>query len=152
MKKLLFILLVFFSLPSWASSDTISFQGYWLNEKEETIVKIYIHENELKGEIVWMADSLDNNNQPKRDVMNKKNNLRPRMVLGINVFSDFKNNKGVWKDGKVYNYRNGHYYNSKLKIDKDGNLQWTGYYGILVFLSRTKKWTRVLDKEKYRIK
>lgn len=149
MKKLLFILLIFSNLPSNALTDSISLQGYWLNEKEEIIVKIYIQENELKGQIVWMADSLDNFNGPKRDVMNRKTHLRPRLVLGIDVFSGFENKRGTWKNGKVYNYRNGQYYNAKLKIDEDGNLQWTGYYGILVFLSRTKKWTRVLDKHKY---
>ena len=149
MKKLIVILLILFNCSLWAQSIEEAVQGYWLNEKGASIVEVYVLDGELRGRIVWLEDKLDAFGQPKRDVMNSDPKLRSRLLIGIDVFYDFEFKKDTWKHGHVYNYLNGHQYNAKLRIDEDGNLIWTGYYGILVFLSRTKKWTRVADLQKY---
>ncbi len=134
-----------------ASSDSTAIYGYWLNDDENTIVEIYAVEGEIFGKIVWMDSSENPNDNPLLDVRNKDVNLRNRPIVGINVLSGFEYVNGVWRKGKVYHYKNGHSYNAKLKIDNDGNLLWTGYYGILVFLSKTRKWFRIEDLSKYQL-
>ena len=149
MKNTIVVLLMLISCSLWGQSNEEDVQGYWLNEKGASIVEVYIIDNELRGRIVWLEEELNHLGQLKRDVMNKDPMLRSRLLVGIDVFYDFELVKDTWKHGHVYNYQNGHQYNAKLRIDEDGNLIWTGYYGILVFLSRTKKWTRVTDLQKY---
>ena len=142
----LFLLTPFNSI---GATDSVSIYGYWLNEAQNTIVQIYTSQGEVFGKVVWLENSGNSNESPKLDVMNKDVTLRHRPILGINVLSRFTYKKGAWRHGKVYNYKNGHSYNAKLRIDNEGNLQWTGYYGILVFLSKTKKWIPINDMSKF---
>lgn len=131
------------------SEDTTALSGYWISEKDQVIVQIYFENDNLKGKIVWLDEGLNEDGSPKRDIMNKNPELRTRLILGLDVIYGFTYKKGVWKHGRLYNIRNGHRYNAKIKVNNDGNLQWTGYYGILVFLSKTKKWERVTNLENY---
>lgn len=135
-----------------AGGDSSSIKGYWMNESGEFIVNIYQEDSTFKGKIVWLADSLDKFGQPLRDVMNKEPEMRSRLVRGMNVLEGFELDDGIWKHGRVYDYKSGNDYNARMKLDDEGNLRLTGYYGILFFLGKTKVWKRVSSKGKYGLK
>ena len=136
----------------FANEESSAVKGYWLNETEEYVVEIYQEGSIFKGRVVWLADSLDIYGQPLRDVMNDEPKLRSRLVRGLDVLYDFEFDDGAWRHGEVYLFKNGNSYNARLRLNDEQNLSWTGYYGILFFLGKTKTWTRVYDKEKYGLK
>lgn len=136
----------------FAQNKGDDFVGYWMDDTNTYIVKVTRDETIYNGKVVWMKDSLDKYKQPLRDVMNDDPEKRSRLVKDINVLDGFVFDSGLWKSGVVYNYQSGNDYNGRLKIDDDGNLRLTGYYGILFFLGKTKVWTPVYNKAKYGLK
>ena len=123
--------------------------GHWLNEEGDAIIKISNDGGIFNGRIVWLEDSLDQFNQPVRDVLNDRSSLRSRTVKGINMLTGFVYNDGAWRGGEIYNYKNGNDYNAKITLDEQGHLRLKGYYSILFFLGRTKTWTRPAQLEYY---
>ena len=152
MKQIGIISLLMWSYSVWSGNDSSAIEGLWLNETGEYVVQIYHDSDIYNGRIVWLADSLDIFNKPLRDVMNNDPELRSRLVMGLNVLYGFEYDNEAWRHGKVYNFKNGNDYNAKLKLDDEGNLTWTGYYGLFFFLGKTKVWTKVEDREKYGLK
>lgn len=58
--------------------------------------------------------------------------------------------KDEWNGGKIYNPYDGKTYNSKMSIDKDGNLVLRGSLDKAGIFGKSMKWTRVPDSEKSR--
>ncbi len=50
-------------------------------------------------------------------------------------------NKGVWKDGSVYDPKNGKTYRGKITLVSPNKLNLRGFVGITLF-GRTTTWTR----------
>jgi uncharacterized protein (DUF2147 family) len=127
--------------------------GYWLTDTKDVMVKIYQNEDRTyAGDIVWLLDSLDDYNQPLRDVMNHDPAKRSRLVSGLTVLYDFKWSIDAWRYGRFYNIKTGNDYGLKISLDSEGNLRLTGYYGILFFLGKTRVWTSVPDISLYGLK
>lgn len=133
------------------SSDSLEVVGYWLPEKMDYVIEIERVGDIYRGTIVWLANPLDNYDQPIRDYMNKDPELRSRPVMGLAVFDNFEFDKGTWDSGKIYDYASGQTYNGKMALDEDDSLRVSGYYGILFFLGKTKVWSRVKDKKMYNL-
>ncbi len=144
-----------FLLSTWsgfAQTEAKAIEGYWLNEDKDYVVKVYEAEGQYFGKIVWLKDSLDIYGEPIRDVLNDVPHRRAKLIKGINVLLNFVYDDGTWRSGTIYNYKTGNVYNAKMTIDKEGQLELTGYYGILFFLGKTKEWTRVTNKALYGLK
>ncbi|NNC96014.1 MAG: DUF2147 domain-containing protein [Chitinophagales bacterium] len=152
MKGLITIITLFTLTNCIANTDSTEILNYWLTDTEEYIVQIYEENGVYKGKIVWLLNPLAMDGEARRDVMNNEPELRSRLLMGLDVLDGFEYDDGDWRHGSVYNFKNGNDYNAHLKIDNDGNLRWTGYYGILFFLGKTKVWTPVSDLKKYGLK
>ncbi len=149
MRFVLPLLFLLMQLPAFAQKNGGFVEGFWLNETGEYVIQIYQQDAFYNGRIVWIRDSLDMFSQPLRDVRNKSPQLRSRLVKGMEVMRSFEYDKGMWKRGKVYNYKNGNDYNAKLKRISEDRLRWVGYYGIFFFLGKKEVWTRVADAGRY---
>ena len=152
MRFTVFLVLVFLQSASFArGGDSLSITGFWLHENKDYVIEIVRDGEVYHGSIVWLADPLDNYDKPLSDLMNKDPEKRSRPVLGLVVLEGFEFDHGAWESGKIYDHHSGQTYNGKMKIDGDGSLRVTGYYGILFFLGKTKVWSKVNDKAKYNL-
>lgn len=123
--------------------------GYWLDEKEETVVRIYEDNGLYFGRIEWIRDSLDVFGHPTRDVLNDDPELRSRTVLGTDMLIGFQwDGEDSWRKGTIYYYQTGNEYNGKIYLE-DGKLKLKGYFSILFFLGRTKTWERLQNPKAY---
>lgn len=127
--------------------------GYWLDEKRETVIRIYEDNDMFFGKVVWLKDSLDVFGQPRRDILNDEPEMRSRKVLGADMLIGFKwDEEDTWRKGEIYYYQTGNDYNGKIYLDEQGHLKLKGYYSLLFFLGRTKTWTRVDHLQEYGLK
>ena len=72
---------------------------------------------------------------PRRDDNNPDPNQQDRLLMGMQLLSDYQFTKGVWQ-GEIYDPGSGNTYSSTMKISRKGELQMRGYIGI-AFLGRT---------------
>lgn len=137
-------------MVSGQSKDDIL--GYWLDEKQETVVRIYEDNGMYFGKIVWLKDSLDVFGQSRRDILNDEPEMRSRAVLGTDMLIGFKwDGEDTWRKGEIYYYQTGNDYNGKIYLD-EGKLKLKGYFSVLFFLGRTKTWERLTNPETYGLK
>jgi uncharacterized protein (DUF2147 family) len=141
-------LLLILSAQSWAQ-DRNDILGYWLDQNQETVVRIYEDNGLYFGKIEWLKDSLDAFGNIRRDVLNDEPELRSRPVLGTDMLVAFSwDGEDTWRKGEIYYYQTGNDYNGKIYLD-EGKLKLKGYFSILFFLGRTKTWTRVENPKTY---
>lgn len=115
--------------------------GFWWTQDRKAKVEVYKRAGEYYGKIVWLNEPLNDAGQPKLDKNNSNEELRQRPVLGLNLISGFKYEKGKWVDGEIYDPENGKTYDCVIKMD-DKHLEVRGYVGFAMF-GRTVVWERV---------
>lgn len=144
MKRFCFLLLWYVPC-SFAGLPITS--GVWVNETNDVHIRFYEQNDRIFGKLVWLRDSVDANNEIRRDIYNDNPKLRSRKLVGIDILLDLKGKKNgtAWKDGTYYSYENGGNYNATMKLE-DGVLYIKGYWWWFKFLGRTKKWFRVDNK------
>lgn len=144
MKKLLilFSALLFLSKVFCQTSEAVL--GKWTNEEKTQIVEVYKKDNAYFAKLVKLNDT---EAKYQFDVNNDDPNLKNRKLIGLDLWTNFTYDayREQWKDGRIYNFKNGNSYNGKIQVE--GNeLKLTGHYGFFFFLAKTQKWTRVLEK------
>lgn len=146
-KSLLLLSILLISISNFAqNSDAIL--GNWVNENGDRIIEIYKNNDLYYGKVLWLKDSEKGKGVDRLDLKNPNQLLEKRNIVGIDflmIFSYFSE-RDVWKEGQIYNYETGNTYSGKMSLNDDGELELTGYYGILWFLGRTKTYTRVITK------
>lgn len=145
MKKSIILIYLFFLSIIGFSQSSEAILGNWVNEKEDKIIEIYKNNDLYYGKVLWLKNSKKGKGIERLDLKNPNNLLQKRSIVGIDflmIFSYFSE-RDVWKEGQIYNYETGNTYSGKMRINDDGELELTGYYGILWFLGRTKTFTRV---------
>ncbi|MDB5014144.1 MAG: peptide protein [Daejeonella sp.] len=106
---------------------------YWSPEKDAKI-EIYKKGREYFGRSVWVA-------YPRKDTKNPIEALKTREVLGIDLFTNFSYEDGVYTSGKVYDPESGKTYDCKMSLNGD-MLKVRGYIGISLF-GRTEFFKRI---------
>lgn len=138
---LLSILLLPFTLRA---QDADRILGLWQNESGDKVVEIYKKENRYFGRIHWLKEPKNPDGSWRRDIHNNDPSLRSRILLGIDVFKNFrfdpKDNE--WDDGEIYSEYSGNTYNAKIWLNENGELKVRGYLGFLWFLGRTNTYYR----------
>jgi uncharacterized protein (DUF2147 family) len=143
---IVFVLISVLQVSAQKKDDIL---GYWLDEKQETVVRIYEDNGLYFGKIEWVKDSLDVFGNIRRDVLNDEPELRSRTVLGADMLIGFEwDGEGAWRKGEIYYYQTGNDYNGKIYLD-EGKLKLKGYFSILFFLGRTKTWERLDNPKAY---
>jgi uncharacterized protein (DUF2147 family) len=68
--------------------------------------------------------------------------LKKTPIIGLQIVYDFTfAGDGLWKDGRVYDPKNGKTYRGKMTLISPQQLDLRGYIGISL-LGRTTTWTR----------
>ena len=139
-KYILFIILSFLNLNIFA--DNIF--GYWLTSG--SVVKIENCNNQVCGKIITIF--VDDEVDPKSilDENNKNKSLRDRMLIGIDLLSEFQINdqdQKTFKGGKIYDPRSGNTYKSNLYLDQSGILK---VEGCLAFICDGEEWQPLIVK------
>ncbi len=130
-----------------ASADDIL--GVWDNQEKEAKIEIVRCGDQYCGDIVWLrepnypADSKEGApGTPKLDRHNPDPANRKNPVIGLRIMHGFIfAGDGMWKDGQVYDPKNGKTYSGKVTLVSPHQLKLRGFIGISI-LGRTTIWTR----------
>lgn len=143
------VLFLFFATLStcYAASDDIF--GVWNNQEKDARIEIFKCSEKYCGKIVWLKEpnypegSKDGMpGTPKLDRNNPDPAMRKMPVIGLLIVHDFVFvGDNLWKDGKVYDPKNGKTYSGKMTLVSPHQLNLRGFIGISLF-GRTAIWTR----------
>ena len=130
-----------------ASGDDIL--GVWNNAEKDAKIEIFKCNGKYCGKIVFAkepnypADSKKGTpSTPRLDGKNPDRAKKSRPIIGLQIVNDFIfDEKGVWKDGSVYDPKNGKTYRGKITLVSPNKLNLRGFVGIPLF-GRTTTWTR----------
>lgn len=130
-----------------ANADDIL--GVWYNGEKDAQVEIYKCGDKYCGKIVWLKEpnypegSKDGDpGAPKTDHHNPDLQLMKTPIIGLRIVHDFKfAGDNLWRDGKVYDPKNGKTYKGKMTLVSPMQLDLRGYIGISL-IGRTTSWTR----------
>ncbi len=127
-KLLLLVHLVCFLLAGSTSSHAGDIRpddivGVWLVQTDEEAtehIEIFQRDGLYFGKIIW-AKSPDETSGPALDVKNKKDELKSRPLVGLEILKDYKfDGVDTWQDGDFYAYKKGKTASPKLTlIDAD---------------------------------
>jgi len=133
-----FLTIVFlnFSMMLFSQSKADDIIGTWYSPVKEGNVQIYKSGKNYNGKLIYLKHSLDSQGKPILDVNNPDKEKRNRPLVGILLLKDitYDDKKNSWK-GKLYDYdgNKGNTYDSYLTINKNGNLNIKGFWGLSFF-------------------
>jgi len=136
--------------PPALAQDADAILGTWLNGEGTAHVEIYKDGGKYFGKIVWLKipeypadDPKGMAGKTKIDRENPDPARRNDPVLGLRMLRDFRfDSPGHWKDGRIYDPKNGKDYKSKMTLEKPDVLKVRGFIGISL-IGRTDTWTKV---------
>lgn len=122
--------------------------GVWKNGEGTAMIKIEKSGDEYRGKIVWLKEPNDpDNGKPKVDKNNPDEAKRKNPVLGlINVWG-FKWKEGEWKEGYIYDPKNGKIYDCVMTMTDKSKLNVRGYIMGMTMFGRTDTWVRQVAKK-----
>lgn len=136
---------------AWAASaDDIL--GIWFNAEKDSRIEILKCGERYCGRVVWLQEpdypegSRDGvPGTPRLDHNNPDPSLRKIPIIGLEIVHDFVfAGDSLWKDGKVYDPKNGKTYQGRMKLVTPDRLDLRGFIGISL-IGRTTTWTRPPD-------
>ena len=147
MKKLLYlIVLSIFILSTNLLAQHEDITGLWktidddIPGRVKSVVKIYINDGKLYGDVVKLFRLPDEDPDPNCDECDEDDPRKDQKVLGMTIINDMvlDEDDNEWEDGEILDPKNGKVYDCKLWIE-DGKLQVRGY---VAFFYRTQEWLR----------
>ena len=144
MKKVVFLLAaVLFSSSLFAQHEDIT--GMWKTIDDETgnpksVVKIYIQDGKLYGDIVKLFRKEGEDPDPICDKCDEDDPRYNQKILGMTIITDmeYQEDDNEWEDGEIMDPKKGKVYDCKLWVE-GGKLQVRGY---VLFFHRTQEWLR----------
>jgi uncharacterized protein (DUF2147 family) len=129
-----------------AANDIV---GVWYNQEKDAKIQIDKCGDKYCGKIVWIKEpnypqgsKEGTPGTPKLDNNNPDPALRSRPRLGLEIMQDFQYaGDNLWKDGKVYDPKNGKTYSGKITMVSPTELDLRGFVGVSLF-GRTAKWSK----------
>lgn len=118
--------------------------GKWLNEEADAQVEIFERNGKFYGKLIWLKDPIDEDTgKPKLDKNNPDDKLKSKPLMGLEILRGFSfDGQKEWKNGEIYDPKNGKTYSCYMAFDKSDKLKIRGFIGISL-LGRTTYWTRV---------
>lgn len=113
--------------------------GGWINGDDDAKVEIYKSGNKYYGKITWLRNPNEDNGTPKVDDENPDKSKQSQPIMGLVILKDFVFEDGYWKNGTIYDPKNGRTYDCEMWLDGKTGLKIRGYWGIVY---RTETWTR----------
>lgn len=136
-----FALLLFFGTSTSFAQNADAILGKWYNTEKDAQIEITKEDGKYTGKVVWLAEPTENG-KLKVDKNNSDKSKRARPIMGMKLLHGFEYNDGSWKDGTIYDPKNGKTYSCVIKKKDDKTLEVRGYIGIS-FVGRTVEWTKV---------
>ncbi len=123
--------------------------GVWNNQEKDAKIEIMKCGGSYCGKIVWLkepdypAGSHEGiPGTPKLDHNNPDRALKRRPVMGLEIMHGFTfAGDNRWKNGKIYDPKNGKTYSAKITLVSSTRLDLRGYIGISL-IGRTSAWTK----------
>jgi uncharacterized protein (DUF2147 family) len=137
------------TMPAAAFAGADDILGEWFNGEKDAKIEISRCADKYCGKIVWLKEpnypegSKDGSpGTPKLDHNNPDVALKKSPVIGLRIVHGFTfAEDDVWKDGRVYDPKNGKTYKGKITLISPTQLNLRGYIGISL-IGRTTSWTR----------
>lgn len=141
-------LLAFTPEVSAQDAQADKLEGVWQPSDGRSYVKIDKIGNKFYGRVVWLKEPNDDKGEPRVDENNPDKALRSTPLKGYRILKDFvyDEEEEIWKDGTIYDPKNGTTYNCKIELTEENTIEVRGYVGSAVF-GRTDTWTRLKKKE-----
>ena len=141
MKKLIFLLFLFFSTFSFSQSIL----GKWKSIDEETnrdesIIEIYQVNGNFYGKIIKLLDPKTKNAVCE----NCKGKNKNKPIKGLVIINGLKKDGKEWSGGKVLDPKNGKEYKCSITLKDNNTMKLRGYIGFSLF-GRTAYWYRVTE-------
>jgi len=138
------LLLLFPILLIGQNEDLIC--GIWLEKEEQSHIKIYKNtEGSYEGEIIWLAEPLNELGEIKTDKKNPNKNLRNQTIKGLIIINDLEfNSNNKWSNGNIYDARSGKTYSLNATLENNNTLFMRGYIGFSL-IGKTTTWTRIKE-------
>ena len=134
-----FVVFVLIGSPAFADSEIL---GLWIPEEKDSVYEMFTCGDAICGKVAELSKPLNSEGKPKVDTLNKDESLRSRPILGMVFLNGLvKKSKGKWKNGTIYNARDGKTYSALMKLKKDGSLEVRGYIGTPM-LGKSNIWYR----------
>ncbi|TXC85457.1 DUF2147 domain-containing protein [Luteibaculum oceani] len=143
-----FLSCIVFLSPNLAQDKADKLVGVWQPSEGTSYIKIDKIGNKYFGRIVWLKEPLNEQGKPKTDKNNPDESLRDTPLKGYRILKDFvyDSEEGIWKDGTIYDPKNGTTYNCKIELTEENQIEVRGYVGTAAF-GRTDVWTRLVKKK-----
>ena len=128
----------------------------WYNQEKTSKIEIYLaKDGNYYGKIVWLDKLNDETTgKPKLDKENPDEKLRNTPIMGLLILRNFKinpENASEYKDGTIYDPKNGKTYCGKITY-KGNTLDLRGYICSVPFLGRTATWYLAEGQEEIKSK
>ena len=142
------LLLIIFSFLFFSSGQAQVVVGKWKTydifdkSKEESIVDIYIDDNQLFVRIEKIIPPEHINDICVNCTGKQKN----QPILGMVILEGASYEDGAWKGAKILNAKNGKRYGCHISVEGDDLLKVRGFVGYPIF-GKTLYWTRVKNNE-----
>jgi len=144
MKKMILLLVLMISTSTlFAQHEDIT--GLWKTIDDETnkpksVVKIYIQDGKLYGDVVKLFRKEGEDPDPICDKCDQDDPRYNQKILGMTIITDMEYQKddNEWEDGEIMDPKKGKIYDCKLWVE-NGKLQVRGY---VLFFHRTQEWLR----------
>jgi uncharacterized protein (DUF2147 family) len=141
---ILVLWLIFPVMALAVESDDIL--GEWVTEGGSSRVEIFKKDHHYFGKIVALknpdylpGEAEGEEGTPRLDLHNPDETLRSRPLVGVELVQDFRFDKEMWVDGRIYDPENGKDYSCKISLSEDGKLHVRGFVGVSL-LGRTTVW------------
>jgi len=142
--NLVLISLFLFTSSIFAQHEDIT--GLWKTIDDEipgrvkSVVKIYIKDGKLYGDVVKLFRLPDEDQDPVCDKCDDDDPRKDQKVLGMTIITEMvlDEDDNEWEDGEILDPKKGKTYDCKLWVE-DEKLQVRGY---IAFFYRTQEWLR----------
>ena len=116
--------------------------GEWWTEDQEGRVRfVKQKDGAYKGITTWRAPAPSTEDNPAIDIHNPNPEKRGRSTTGIVIIWDLSYEDGKYREGYVYNPRDGGVYRFEAKLVDQDTLKVRGYWGIRL-LGGNQIWKR----------
>jgi uncharacterized protein (DUF2147 family) len=137
MKKIIYLVLALFLVSTFSfanANPADKIIGVYWSPKKDAKIEIFKKDQKYFGKTIWSSTQ-------RKDLKNPDHSLRNRDLLGIELFTSFTYDDGVYIDGHIYDPESGKTYDCKMALN--GNtLKVRGYIGISLF-GRTEIFERI---------
>lgn len=117
--------------------------GNWKTGSGNAVIQIYKNGEKFQGKIISLQEPNDpETGKPRLDKQHPDPANRTRPILGlVNLWGFQFKDKNVWKDGHIYDPKNGKTYSCNMKLTNVNTLEVRGFIGVSL-IGRTDTWTR----------